>query len=270
MPILTNQASRFIGGGRITPDQIFGLQLWLKADAITGLSDGDALTTWADSSGNACNPTQADAALKPVYKTGILNSLPVVRFDADYLTIASSTATFKFLHTAQATIFAVASFGSGANPDAVYGVIGTSGLATTAHGIALAYDDRAAQTRSNALVCSITRGASGAATASILHQDVITPQQAIIESVVIDVAAAAASRIIARINGGTALAGNVLTNAASTDDATRNFQVGAYGNNGGPLVGDVAEIIIYNSALSDANRQAVEAYLSSKYGIALA
>jgi hypothetical protein len=33
------------------------------------------------------------------------------------------------------------------------------------------------------------------------------------------------------------------------------------------LDGDIAEILIYNSALSDADRSAVEAYLMSKWGI---
>ena len=30
---------------------------------------------------------------------------------------------------------------------------------------------------------------------------------------------------------------------------------------------DIAEILIYNQALSDADRQAVEAYLNAKYGL---
>jgi hypothetical protein len=33
------------------------------------------------------------------------------------------------------------------------------------------------------------------------------------------------------------------------------------------LVGDICEIIIYNSALSDTDRAAVESYLMSKWGI---
>ena len=33
------------------------------------------------------------------------------------------------------------------------------------------------------------------------------------------------------------------------------------------LKGDIAEIIVYDSALSDTNRQNVESYLNSKYAI---
>lgn len=64
------------------PAQISNLQLWLKADAITGKNDGDAISTWTDSSGNNNNATQATVSLQPVYKTNILNGQPVVRFDA--------------------------------------------------------------------------------------------------------------------------------------------------------------------------------------------
>lgn len=65
------------GGGPPTTN----LQVWLAADEITGLSDGDPVATWADLSGNGSDATNATGADQPLYKTGILNSLPVVRFD---------------------------------------------------------------------------------------------------------------------------------------------------------------------------------------------
>jgi hypothetical protein len=37
--------------------------------------------------------------------------------------------------------------------------------------------------------------------------------------------------------------------------------------NGTKFAGDVAEVLIYDSALSTANRQAVETYLKNKYGL---
>ena len=56
---------------------------WYKADAITGLSDGDAVDSWVDSSGNGNTLTQSTSGAKPSYETNELNSLPVVRFDKD-------------------------------------------------------------------------------------------------------------------------------------------------------------------------------------------
>ena len=64
-----------------TPDSITNLALWLKADSITGLNDGDTVNTWNDSSTNARNATRELGA--PVYKTNVLNGKPVVRFPAD-------------------------------------------------------------------------------------------------------------------------------------------------------------------------------------------
>lgn len=63
------------------PSDLTGLTLWLKADAL-GLSNNDPVASWTDSSGNANHATQGTAGSRPVFKTGILNGLPVVRFDA--------------------------------------------------------------------------------------------------------------------------------------------------------------------------------------------
>lgn len=57
-----------------------GLFLWLKADEITGLNDTNPITTWADSSTEGNDATQATAGNRPIYRTSIINSLPAVRF----------------------------------------------------------------------------------------------------------------------------------------------------------------------------------------------
>lgn len=65
----------------VTPDSIANLELWLKADAITGLNDGDLISTWNDSSGNSRNATSS-LGNRPTYKSsGGANNLPYVQFD---------------------------------------------------------------------------------------------------------------------------------------------------------------------------------------------
>jgi hypothetical protein len=73
--------------GGFSPADIAGLQIWLKADAITGLNDGEPVATWNDSSINGRNLTQATSTKRPLYKTAVQNGLPVMRFDGvdDYL-----------------------------------------------------------------------------------------------------------------------------------------------------------------------------------------
>jgi hypothetical protein len=86
-------------GNDFTPASIPGITFWLRADAITGLSDGTPVASWADVSGNNRNATQVTEANKPLYKTGILNNLPVLRFDGsnDILTLASHTLQSLFI-----------------------------------------------------------------------------------------------------------------------------------------------------------------------------
>ncbi len=73
-----------------SPSSISGLSLWLKADSIVGLNDGDAVGSWTDQSSYVNSAIQLTANLKPLYKTNILNGKPVVRFDGinDEMTIS--------------------------------------------------------------------------------------------------------------------------------------------------------------------------------------
>lgn len=64
-----------------SPSDISGLKIWLKADAGAGSSDNDPVATWTDQSGGSHNFTQATSGKRPLYKVGIRNGLPVVRFD---------------------------------------------------------------------------------------------------------------------------------------------------------------------------------------------
>lgn len=62
------------------PSDISGLKGWWDASAITGLTDGNSVSSWSDLSGNSRTLTPL-ASNPPTYKTGIKNGLPVVRFD---------------------------------------------------------------------------------------------------------------------------------------------------------------------------------------------
>src|SRR2546430_5219180 len=79
-----------------SPSSIPNLALWLKADQLA-LNDGDPVGAWNDQSGNARNFTQGTAGFKPLYKTGIQNGLPVVRFDGvdDFLQNTNPPTNFS-------------------------------------------------------------------------------------------------------------------------------------------------------------------------------
>lgn len=75
-----------------------GASLVLDARRVTGLSDGDPVSTWSDVSGNSRHGTNSLTA-RPTYKTKIQGGQPVIRFDGsnDYLNVASP---FTFAPTA--------------------------------------------------------------------------------------------------------------------------------------------------------------------------
>jgi len=56
-----------------------GLHLWLRADAGV-ISSGGRVSEWRDQSGNQRHATMTTASRQPYLVTGVLNSLPVLRF----------------------------------------------------------------------------------------------------------------------------------------------------------------------------------------------
>lgn len=108
-------ASGVLGGSApFTPVSISSLEFLLDISAEVGLSDGNAMGTGTDQSGNGRNVTQGTAANKPTYKTGIANGLPVARFDGnDSWSLADATI---FGIGTQIHIFAVIDPSTTTNP----------------------------------------------------------------------------------------------------------------------------------------------------------
>jgi hypothetical protein len=276
-----------IAGNVVTA--ITGLQAWYDAsdastlfDATSGGSlvaaDG-AVARWEDKSGNARHFTQSTSGNRPLRKTGIQNSLAVLRFDGsnDFMSVPSSTAIFKFLHDGDSTVFVVLKPGVVANPDALYWILGNStdsGSTDEQTGYYLRYDDRtsARADLDDSLVHVVLNGGSprfvGVAKSAL-------PSNTFSLATVRDDPgnATIASRSQVRRNGGSAITQVTSdTNGATalpTGNATQNMFVGATpgATLSWPLNGDIAEIIMYDSALSDTDRSAVESYLRAKWGI---
>lgn len=213
------------------PNQISGLQLWFKADAITGLVDGDPVTTWDDLGTLTRNLTQSNATNKPTYKTGIVNSLPVVRFDGsnDRMNTASFTAitqAFTVFVVAKSTALTGAQYFDATNRP----LFGTN--ATPRHtfyaGSSILTSTSAADTNWHVYTC-IFNGASS----------------------------------VARRDGTSIITGNPGVQSL-TDLYVGGDPLSA---TSAPLNGDIAEICVYTSALSQSDHNALGAYLAAKYGL---
>ncbi len=70
-----------------------------------------------------------------------------------------------------------------------------------------------------------------------------------------------------REDGGAAIANNAKTTSPSASNPLNGFYIGRRGGTSDvPLNGEIAELVIYNSALGTTDRQALEDYLAAKWG----
>lgn len=216
------------------PTDIAGLQGWYKADALV-LNDGDAVATWPDSSGLANDAAQATGANQPIYKTSILNGQSVVRFDGtnDFLTVAGITN-----NTATRTLFFVASATSVPTDRVVWALSGTALMGARNPDAQWFY-------YGNAVDAAIPIGGN---------------------------ALTSFATIACRINSVTSVDlyrdEGAVTNLDPEDTFAGAAALTIGANSGGGASwwpGDIAEVIVFNAALSDANRQAMTDYLYAKW-----
>ena len=87
-----------------------GAGIVLDARRLTGLSDGNQVTTWADQSGNGWNAGQSSSTLKQQYKVNVQGGQPGVLFDGsdDIMTITAGGALSYSQNKGYMSIFGVA------------------------------------------------------------------------------------------------------------------------------------------------------------------
>lgn len=219
-----------------SPTQINGCLLWFAADRITGLADGSAVASWADLSGNGNHATQATSGNKPIFKTNIVNGKPVVRF---------ASASSKFLNLTTPFSNSALTF---------FAVIKATGFADASpilSGDTGAFEYRYSSTRVQELIKSFVLNIGASSTAlstsafSLIDASYSSPNYAF------------------RLNGAADGSGSNAQTPASPIKYLGND------NNAKYFDGDIAEIIVFDSALSTVNKQIVEAYLAAKYGISV-
>jgi hypothetical protein len=220
-----------------------GLVLWLDANQLTGLADGAAVSSWPDRSAAAHDAGQTNAINRPTYQVNELNGKPVVRFDGvdDYLRLTGAVV-------------------SGATPRTVFVVgkptiVGNKGFIDLGDGSAtgsafMLTPEHGVRVRDGNCFWS---PAASASTGELYVAQLDGPTT---------------DDLRAWMNGSSLLSGN---------HTTRNIQTSGSGTVGswslkpvGPhnYGGDIAEIVVYARALSHGERQSVEQYLSTKYGLA--
>jgi len=223
---------------------------WWSADDITGLADGDPIALWNDSSGNGYNATQGIAARRPTYLTNQVNGHPCARFDDDYMDVPAGFNNF----TGGLTIFIVTRS---------HTKVGAEGWFDVGNGGA---NNDIVLLRSNTEDLRYRVYDAGVQT-ELEGTDVI--EEDVWELYEIVQAGGVGG---APSNADMYKDGLFVTNGAvdvPNNVARNNNYLGR--QQGGPknLRGDIAELIIYDYDLTDAQRLDVEQYLSTKYDLPL-
>jgi hypothetical protein len=228
-----------------TPIPTTNLNLWLIGDnGVT--QSGGVVSAWADQSGNGLNASQGTSTYRPTYVTSSMNGHAIVRFNGsnNYLNVASGFANF----TSGVSIFVVAKpsyanwwdrfidFGTGSpTNNLVFARNGNSNTLSyeTYNGSWSDLDATNAIPVNTAYVLEVVQSSSGSTSI---------------------------------YKNGTSLSMGTVTLPTNVT-RTQNYIAKSDGGSDGYYEGDIAEIIIYNSALSTTNRQTVETYLRTKYGL---
>ena len=230
------------------PKTITGLVLWLKADeGPDQTSDGSAITTWADQSDEGNDFTQSEPSKKPTIETGELNSLPIIRFDGDDWLQAD---TQVFDTAKKYTIFAAAkspgTFGSSA---IILGsMTGSSGVMLAWHGV---YE--------NSIFGSITGYLDA------YHRDLSADTWHYL-TLTVDAVTDTDGPMSLRMDGSLGANGGPSTDKARGAN-NANTATGGTVSSSSELTGDIAEIVVYDSALSSGDVTTIEDYITDKYNL---
>jgi hypothetical protein len=217
--------------------------------------------TLYDQTGAGNHFQQTTLANQPrIVNAGVLdtrNGKPSMFFDGtnDVLTVASSTATYKWLHdttdgTFDQYINIVAQAGTSSNPNAIYGFLGNNGASSANIGYSTFYDDRASISLNDALWNAVSRGVSGTAVISSTNNNVALPNQLNAVAVGINRSGAALIRDVIQVNNGQTLRSNTFLGTTNNGNATFNLQLGTVGNNANPLLGYISECVLYRQTLA--------------------
>jgi hypothetical protein len=197
---------------------------WWKADSLA-LSNGAAVTSWTDSSGNGQTLAQATGALQPTYVTNVVGGNPVVRFDGTrYLDATITTRTQPntwFVVLRPSTTAAMANVTSGGEE-----ILVDAGGLVEVWGGASSVSNITATAGSWLAVGVQINGASSA--------------------------------IWSDNTAGT-------IGSLGTDPTGTALRVGNHTSLSRFFTGDIAEIILYNQVLSATDRASVFSYLHAKY-----
>lgn len=234
-----------LGSGRLiaklspqsfSPQDLNGLYLWLRADAGVTYDGSNNVSAWADQSGNGKNAT-ASGTQRPLYVNSDINGMPVISFDG----VDDRLVGPNVISATPCTIIIVAKFSNSEEIGMLFEQYGT-------------YDNIALYRGFNGGTSRQFRLYNGAdLTSSATTND----NQAYIFETIVD-----GVNSYLYLNGSeTAFGdtGNLIPEG--------NYYLGYWAGADEAKTMKIAEVIVYNRAITTQERQQVESYLNTKYNI---
>jgi hypothetical protein len=227
------------------PQRSANLVTWLRADAGVVYSSGQ-VSSWLDQSGNGNNGTQLTSGNQPSLVTGAINGLPAVGFNgtSQYLQLPSGYSNFS----------------SGVS---IFVVTKPTSFTQYGHLLYLARD-----TSGTDAVSAQEWTTSGSASLTVVNgtnQTQVTASSALTLN---------AYQLFETVDsGGSGPVGTLYTNGVQQAQGTLNTLNNVFRTNnyiGGVtyyFAGQIAEILIYNTGVTPAQRASIESYILSKYAI---
>lgn len=255
----SHQAMLMIGAGAFSPPNISGLVLWLDAsDASTfSFSSGSSVSQWRDKSTSAANHGQGTASVQP-NRNGTLNGKSTVVFDGTDDNLIN--ATVPLLRNVPGWTAFVLSMTTD----------------VTQYGISFQVYSDAIDTWSLRLAMNVAGSASGKATVCGRRVDggtgtCFNSTNSVSNSVWYTntfVSDLTNTDAFFYLNGALENSDTAWLSSGNTSNAnglSTLGQRGGDGGNGNHWKGPIAEVILYNTALSTGDRERVEAYLRAKW-----
>lgn len=252
---------------------IKGLSLWIESTLdssfiSTETDDGTAISEWRDY--NPQVSTKADfvkGTTAPTYTLNAINGIPAVLFDGSAF---MSATNFSDISTNQATVFIVVKLPSTLASEAIISKRGADASAGVNFQVSTnstastgwTYCDGEVQ---DAVTCELAAsGAAVIATNSYIYSSVYTANSDVITT-------STAGGINFFQNGAklnqVATSGTSRTGPVSSGNKALHIGATSFTTPTNGFKGYIGEIIVYDRALKQEERQSIEGYLSKKWGI---
>ncbi len=250
------------GGGAPSLTVSNELRLWLAADAGVATGGGGEVTDWADQSPNLNDAAQRTPGEEPLLVTNAINGKPVLRFDGadDYLEIPNAASLQPL--SGDWTVFFVGQRRPGSRGDFPQIIGSRPWVAGLDKGWSVSMDGAG-------LVAShYADGSTGHDVPQVRATSALSLSSAQVWQVEENRAAARTKFFTGGVMDRSATTAMPSGSIDQADPIRIGREIG--GSNTRRASMDLAEVLVYGSALGDADRESVTVYLSSKYGLTLA